>query len=148
MSPETVPSHRVLLVREWDEQASGSGCCGRLGSEVVGSLSGDRAVDDPYARTRTEMEGFGTVYRALRERYTEDELELTVVDPRNAIWLAPAVWRDARRRGLPARAALRQVLGGTAARALVCDGIVLVRGEVPDPAEAVAAVDRDIGTRR
>lgn len=146
-SPEARQSHRVLLVREWDEQTSGSGCCGRLGSEVVGSLTERAGNPDPYARTRADMEGFGAVYRALRERYPEEQVELTVVDPRNAVWLAPAVWRDARRRGFSPRAALRQTLGGTASRALVCDGAVLISGEVPDPGRAVAAVEQDIAER-
>lgn len=146
-SPERPAPHRVLLVREWDEQTSGSGCCGRLGSEVVGSLTEQADAPDPYARTRADMEGFGAVYRALRSRYPEHEVDLTVVDPRNAVWLAPAVWRDARRRGLSPRAALRQTLGGTASRALVCDGAVLIAGEVPDPDRAVAAVEQDIAER-
>lgn len=145
MSPETQqPRHRVLLVREWDEQASGSGCCGRLGSEVASSLTDRTGSDDPYAHTRADMEGFGAVYRALSERYSDEQLDLTVVDPRNAVWLAPTVWRDARRRGLSAGEALRQVLGGTASRALVCDGVALIRGEVPSPDDAVAAVERDL----
>lgn len=147
MSPELRPAHRVLLVREWDVQTSGSGCCGRLGSEAVGSLTDHGGADDPYARNRADMERFGAVYRALRERYAEDDVELTVVDPRNAIWLAPTIWRDARRRGLPPREALRQVLGGTASRALVCDGVALRAGEAPSAEDAVAAVESDLSSR-
>lgn len=148
MNPDVRPPHRVLLVREWDEQTSGSGCCGRLGSEVVGSLTDHAAAaEDPYARNRAAMERFGVVYRALRDRYSEDDVELTVVDPRNAIWLAPTIWRDARRRGLSAREALRQVAGGTASRALVCDGVALRMGDVPTADDAVAAVERDLATR-
>lgn len=148
MTPDVRPAHRVLLVREWDVQASGSGCCGRLGSETVGSLTDHTGTEDPYARSRADMEQFGAVYRALRERYSEDEVELTVVDPRNAIWLAPAIWRDARRRGLSLAGTLRQVLGGTASRAVVCDGVVLVTGESPDAEQVLAAVERDVTAHR
>lgn len=148
MSDTVEGRHRLLLVREWDEQASGSGCCGRLGSETVGTLTGNTGGEAPYARTRADMEGFGAVYRALRARYHENELEMTVVDPRNAVWLAPTIWFDARNRGLSRRAAMRQVLGGTASRALVCDGVVLHAGDVPDPEEAVTAVEHDLSVPR
>lgn len=133
--------HRVLLVREWDVQTSGSGCCGRLDGEAVSALT---ERDTPYTRTRAEMESFGAVYRALRERFPEDELDLTVVDPRNVVWLVPTIWRDARRRGLSVYRTLRQVGGGTSSRALVCDGKVLIAGTVPGPRRAVDAVQRDL----
>lgn len=137
------PRHRVLLVREWDEQLSGSGCCGRFGSDVVRHLDDD--APDPYARTRADMERVGVVYQALRDRYTEDELELTVVDPRNTIWLLPAILRDARRRGLSVGATLKQLNAATAACAVVCDGIVLTT--CTDPQEAVDMVTADLAAR-
>ncbi|MQA07754.1 MAG: hypothetical protein GEU98_04210 [Pseudonocardiaceae bacterium] len=132
--------HRVVLVREWDQQMSGSGCCGRLGSETVSVLAED--ADDPYAGTRVDMERVGAVYRALRDRFPDEEVELTVVDPRNTVWLIPAIWRDARRRGLSIPAALRQMNAATAACALICDGVVLATDADPD--QAVAAVEADL----
>ncbi|WP_052583745.1 hypothetical protein, partial [Saccharomonospora iraqiensis] len=111
--------HRVVLVRQWDRQMGGSGCCGRLDGDPVGALRGDDT--GPYVHCRADMERMGAVYRALRARFDEDEVELTVVDPRNTAWILPAVWRDARRRGLSRRAALAQVNAATRARAVVCD---------------------------
>lgn len=143
MRSKTSPPHRVVLVREWDQQMSGSGCCGRLGSAAVDVLS-DQAVD-PYARTRIDMERMGAIYRALRERFDESELELTVADPRNIVWLLPAIWRDARRRELPARSAVRQLVATTAPCTVVCDGLVLVSDASPD--RAVAAVEADLARR-
>lgn len=70
---------------------------------------------------------------------------LTVVDPRNTAWLLPAVWRDARRRGLSRRAALKQVNAATQACAVLCDGLVL--GCSAEPEGAVAAVEADIAGR-
>ncbi|MQA03816.1 MAG: hypothetical protein GEV07_14195 [Streptosporangiales bacterium] len=135
--------HRVLLVREWDEQLSGSGCCGRLGSEVTSVIDGDG--EDPYACVRGDMERVGEVYRALRDRFDEDELEVTVVDPRNTVALLPAIWRDARRRGMSVTATLRQLNAATAACAVVVDGKVLTK--VVDPARAVAEVEADLLAR-
>jgi hypothetical protein len=138
------PRPRVLLVRQWDEQMGGSGCCGRLSSVAAASICATGA--DPYAHARADMEVMGAVYRALRERYAEADLEVTVVDPRNTAWLVPATWRDARRRGLSRRAALRQVHRATSPRAVVCDGLV-VATDVAGPDQAIAAVEADLTAR-
>lgn len=143
MHSKAAPLHRVVLVREWDQQMSGSSCCGRLGSAAVDALN-DQAAD-PYVHTRVDMERMGAIYRALRERFDEAELELTVADPRNMVWLLPAIWRDARRRGLPARSAARQLLAATAPCTVVCDGLVLVSDAAPE--HAVAAVEADLALR-
>lgn len=140
MAAEVRPPHRVLLVREWDQQVGGSGCCGRLNTASIGAIC--ETADSPFARSRIDMEKVGEVYRALRERFPPDQVELTVVDPRNTLWLLPTIWRDARRRGLPVSAALRQVSRATSACALVCDGAVLLTD--PTPQEAVAAVEADL----
>lgn len=137
------PPHRVLLVREWDQQASGSGCCGRLNTATVEALS--PLAESPYARTRVDMERVGQVYCALRQRFADEDFDITVVDPRNAIWLIPAVWRDARRRGLSVLSTLRQLHRGTAPCALICDGLVLTKDATPE--RAVAVVEADVSGR-
>lgn len=144
MTTTQVPRHRVLLVRQWDQQVGGSGCCGRFSSVAAESLCPTR--EDPYAHARVDMELMGEIYRALRARHTEDALELTVVDPRNTAWLLPTVWRDARRRGLGLLDALRQVHRATSPRAVICDGLVLLT-DASDPHEAVVAVDADLTSR-
>lgn len=135
---------RVLLVRQWDQQVGGSGCCGRLSSVAAESVCSSGG--DPYVHVRADMEVMGAVYRALRDRFGEDEVEVTVVDPRNTAWLLPSVWRDARRRGLSRREALRQVHRATSPCAVVCDGLVLA-SDVAGPQEAVAAVEADLAAR-
>lgn len=135
--------HRVLLVRQWDQQVGGSGCCGRINADAIRSVSPDQ--DNPFAHCRHDMERMGAVYAALRERFTEAEIELTVVDPRNTAWIVPAVWRAARRRGLSVRESLRQVNAATSPCALVCDGLVLGRDNSPE--QAVAAVETDLASR-
>lgn len=127
--------HHVLLVRQWDQQVGGSGCCGRLTSTAAETLC--HTGEDPYAGARSDMEAMGAVYRALRERFEEDELQITVVDPRNTTWLLPSIWRQARRRGLGVREALRQVNRATSPRAVVVDGLVVAT----DPASPQQAVD-------
>ncbi|MBA2440803.1 MAG: hypothetical protein H0V53_00125 [Rubrobacter sp.] len=126
--------HRIILVREWDAQVTGSGCCGRLGGE--GTMLGDT---DTFSSNRSEMEKMGEVYRALRAELFDEEVEITVVDPRNQVWLIPALFRDAHKRGLSAREIWRQVRGGVSYNAVVVDGKVLFSGNVPSAEDAVAA---------
>jgi hypothetical protein len=143
LNQRVTPGHRVLLVREWDQQVGGSGCCGRLNSSVVDALCETTA--SPYEHARRDMQATGRVYTALRERFPDDEVEITVVDPRNTMWLLPAVWRDASRRGLPVLQRLRQVARATAPCTLVCDGLVLASDATPGA--AVSAVEEDIRRR-
>jgi hypothetical protein len=142
--PTRSPRHRVLLVRQWDQQVGGSGCCGRFSSATLDSLHAPGC--DPWAHARTDMEVMGAAYRVLRGRYPTDEVDVTIADPRNTAWLLPAVWRDARRRGLQPLAALRQVHRATSPRAVVCDGLVLAT-DVPDAEQAVALVEADLTSR-
>ncbi len=125
--------HRIILVREWDAQVTGSGCC-RLGGE--GTMLGDT---DTFSSNRTEMEKMGEVYRALRAELFEEEVEIAVVDPRNQVWLVPALFRDARKRGLSPREIWRQVRSGVSYNAVIVDGKVLFSGNVPSAEDAVAA---------
>ena len=128
-------AHRVLLVREWDAQTSGSGCCGRLGGAHC-----DVGDGEAFRHNRVEMEAMGAVYRALRAAFPRGAVELTVVDPRNMIWLVPTIWRDGRRRGMSAAEIWRQLKRGVSYNAVVVDGRTLFSGTVPAPEEAVDAV--------
>ncbi len=131
--------HRIILVREWDSQTSASGCCGRLGGENT-----ELGDSDTYRHNRVEMEKMGKVYRALREDLFDEEVEMTVVDPRNMIWLVPSVLRDARKRGLSVTETLRNVSRGVSYNAVIFDGKVLFSGHIPEPEEAVRAVRSDL----
>jgi hypothetical protein len=130
-------NHRILLVREWDSQMSGSTCCGRLDDGITCELGADGG---DYAHTRSEMERMGEVYRALRAELPRDAVDLTVVDPRNMVWLLPAVWRDARRRGFTRGRTLRELQRATAQPAVVVDGNAIVSGRAPATDEIVDRV--------
>lgn len=125
--------HQLLLVREQDAQHSGSGCCGRLG-EAHTRFGG--AAD--YGHTRAVMDQLGVVYRELAEHMPE--LELIVVDPRNTLWLYPALWRAARYRGAGVFATLRALARAAAPAAVVLDGETLFSGQLPEPERIVATV--------
>lgn len=131
--------HRVILVREWDAQVSASGCCGRIGGK-----HSEFGEGEAYAHNRVEMERMGEVYRALKEALFDEDVELTVVDPRNAVWLVPALLKDARRNGLSFGDMWRGVTKGVSYNSVVVDGKVLFSGRIPSPEDAVSAVRAEI----
>jgi len=126
-------THQVILVREQDAQHSGSGCCGRLGEQdtVFGG-----AAD--FGHSRERMEQIGTIYRALTER--APALDLVVADPRNIVWLYPAIWRAARDHGLGIGATLRSMARAGSPVAVVLDGETLYSGRLPETGEVVDTV--------
>jgi hypothetical protein len=131
----TAAAHRVLLVREWDQQTTGSGCCGRLeGGET------ELSARDEFARTRADMEAMGAVYRALRAELPT--IDVQIVDPRNLTFLLPGVLGDARRHGLTWREAWREVRRGSGQGAILVDGRVVSSGAIPTPDVAVDLVLR------
>ncbi|HSK92258.1 MAG TPA: hypothetical protein VK875_13210 [Euzebyales bacterium] len=137
------PQHRILLVREWDSQTSGSGCCGRLGGDhcAVGH-------PDSFDRSRALMETMGGIYRALRQELPADRFEITIVDPRNMVWLIPAMLRDGRRRGFRGGELWRQLNRGVRNGAIVVDGRALSADDYGDLDDAVGAVLRELAAAR
>ena len=133
------PPHRVMLVRECDSQTSGSGCCGRLGGEHC-----DVGHPDTFDHSRPLMEAMGAIYRALRRELPRERVEITVVDPRNMVWLIPTILRDGHRRGLRGGELWRQVNAGVRNGAIVVDGVALFAHDYPDEDAAVDAVLREL----
>lgn len=139
MGTTAAAHHRVLLVREWDQQTTGSGCCGRLEggtSELAGAAD--------FRRTRLDMEAMGAVYRALVAELPAHVADVQIVDPRNLTFLLPGIVGDARRAGLGWVEAGRQVVRGCGQGAIVVDGRVVSQGAVPSPDDAVALVLREL----
>ena len=126
-------------MREWDAQLAASGCCGRLGGQNT-----ELGDSETFAANRSEMEAMGEVYRALRAELFDEDAEITVVDPRNMVWLVPALWRDTRRRGLGLKEAWGQLQRGVSYTSIVVDGKVLFSGRVPSVEDAVAAVEEEL----
>jgi hypothetical protein len=117
-------THKVFVVRECDSNA---GCCVNIGGP-------------DFANTRAEMVRIGGVYEALYAAFGND-IELTVIDPRNTAYMIPTIYRLGRRRGLGRMEALRQVARSSANGAVVVDGKVIFDGKIPvPPAEVVEGV--------
>ena len=126
----------VILIREWEAQLSGSGCCGRLEGDFL-----TRQGEPVFRERRACMEAMAPLSRTLRERFG-DAIELQVVDPRNPA-LAFLLLRDfwAFRVGL---VEALKTIGRLPIQAVVLNGRLLSRGEWPDPLEVVEILEEAI----
>ena len=126
----------VILIREWEAQLSGSGCCGRLEGDFLA-----REGEPVFRERRACMEAMAPLSRTLRERFG-DAIELQVVDPRNPV-LVFLLLRDfwAFRVGL---VEALKTIGGLPIQAVVLNGQLLSRGEWPDPLEVVEILEEAI----
>ncbi len=134
------PTHQVLLVRDWDEQTTGSGCCGRLGG-----LTTEFGAACDFTETRELMERMGAIYRALREELPVEICDVQIVDGRNMTFLYPGLYRAARRRGSTRGAALRAIAAGVRQGAIIVDGVTVSAGDPPPVPETVDLVLRQLG---
>jgi hypothetical protein len=122
----------VILIRENDQQLTGSGCCGRLEGDFA-TCGGERV----FAERRVVMERMGAVYRELRERFG-DRVELQILDPRNASLLF-FLLRDFRRFRVGWGPAVRTLVR-LPKQAVVVNGALEDVSEHPDPAHIAALV--------
>ncbi len=126
----------VILIREWEEQLSGSGCCGRVEGDFLTSQG-----EPTFRERRACMEAMAPLSRALRERFG-DTIELQVVDPRNS-FLVFMLLRDfwAFRVGL---VEALKTISRIPIQAVVVNGRLVSRGEWPDPLEVVQILEEAI----
>ena len=125
----------VILVRESEQQLTGSGCCGRLEGGFVKRPNGESI----FAEQRAIMEEMGPLYRGLRQRYG-DGVELQVLDPRNSSLIVMLI-RDFWRYRVGLREALR-TLFRIPVQAVVVNGRLIARGCWPELQEVASIVDQ------
>ncbi len=126
----------VILVREWEGQISGSGCCGRVEGDFL-----TREGEPVFRERRACMEAMAPLSRALRERFG-DAIELQVLDPRNPA-LVFLLLRDFWAFRVGFVEALKTI-GRLPIQAVVVNGRLLSRGEWPDPLEMVQILEEAI----
>jgi hypothetical protein len=126
----------VILIREWEAQMSGSGCCGRLEGDFL-FCEGQPAAPE----RRAVMERMGPLYRSLRDRFG-DIAEIEVVDPRNFTLFFLLV-RDflVFRVGLPEALS---TLARIPVQAVVVNGRMIARGEWPDIEDVAAIIEGEL----
>lgn len=127
----------VLLIREYDQQLSGSGCCGRVEGDFA------RCDGEPvFAERRAIMERMGSVYRALKADFGETEVDVQIIDPRNAGLIFLLV-RDFWAFGVGVRSALA-TLFRLSTHGVVVNGRLADRTAHPDPERIAEIVDEQL----
>ncbi len=124
----------VILIREWEGQLSGSGCCGRVAGDFLKTPAGEPT----FPERRACMEAMAPLSRTLRERFGE-AIELQVLDPRNPALLFMLV-RDFWAFSVGIVEALKTI-GWLPIQAVVVSGRLLSRAEWPDPDEMVQILE-------
>lgn len=124
----------VLLLREWDQQMSSSGCCGRIEGDMT-QFQGERV----FPERRKVMEQMGEIYRTLYEVFP-DEIEVEVVDPRNLIAYTTVVYREQKKLRSRLSEKVKQFVHGFHRSAIFVNGELLFSGEVPSPDKVVKTI--------
>ncbi len=96
---------QVVLIRPWADARAGGGCCS---GEVREHLAHDVV---------------GETYRALRA--ARPDLDVQVVGAGNTLWLAPTVFRSARRRGSAVATAALAAARANRPGAVMVDGVTI-----------------------
>jgi hypothetical protein len=125
----------VILIREWEQQMSSSGCCGRLEGDFMSCAEGP-----VFAERREDMESLGPLYRALRDRFGES-VDLQVIDPRSWPTLLALLIRDGRAHGIGVRELLRTIFK-LPVRGVVVNGRLIARNEWPPEEVVIDAVEK------
>jgi len=128
----------LILVRENAEQLTGSGCCGKL--------EGDNAWIDGqslFFDNQREKGRLGILYRAVRESFSAEQVELVQVDPRNQLYLAARLLGDVVRYRPGVVQSLKTLAQAFSLPAVILNGRVLSRRGVPPTSETLLGLIRD-----
>jgi hypothetical protein len=124
----------IILIRETEEQVAGSGCCGKFEGDFARC-----AGEWVFPERRRIKESMGAVVRWLKEEFG-DAIELTIVDPRNQLYLFPKIVRDVWRFRPSPAAALRSVCLAFSFPTVLVNGAVKFSRRVPAREEILQAV--------
>ena len=116
---------RVLVIGAWRSH-TGGGCCSASGESL-----GEKAT-----RPDEECSRWAAVYLAVKKAVPLG-VDVQLVDPRNSLFLIPAVYRDARRAGRDRIRAVAVAVRATTPQTLVVDGVVVSRSVDLTPDQAV-----------
>ncbi len=124
----------IILIRETEEQVAASGCCGKFEGDFARG-----AGEWVFPERRQIKESMGAVTRWLKEEFG-DAIELTIVDPRNPLYLFPKIIRDVWRFRPSLGATVRSVCLAFSFPAVLVNGAVKFSRRVPAREEILQAV--------
>lgn len=129
----------VLLIREYAEQTTGNGCCGTMRSR--GTLDARHFFDVSLPEREQVARLDHVLDKLFPPRDGRPQVCVTIVDPRNQLYLIPKLWRDVWRYRPGWRAALATLLQCFSLPAVIVGGRVISRrGRPIDPDRLCHAV--------
>ncbi|MFQ5822998.1 MAG: hypothetical protein ACE5JB_02985 [bacterium] len=132
----TKPS--IILIRETDAQMTGSGCCGKLEGDNT------KFCGNPvFAETRKIKEDMGEILQALNEHFG-DAVEITVVDPRNQLYLYPKILKDIWKYRPSFKSALKGIFMMISVPSIIINGEICYNRTLPKVQEIVESVTNSI----
>ena len=141
------PPVSVILIREYAEQLTGSGCCGKLDDDDP-TLAGR----DLFAEARKHQKDMGLLHRAIREFFPPIDgrvrVAVVTVDPRNQLYLVPKLIADVFRYRPGFSAGLKTICQIFSLPAVVVNGRVFSRRDRPvDPDALCHAIGELLGEK-
>ncbi len=133
----------IIIIRETDAQLTGSGCCGKL--------EGDNARFNNsfvFAEARRIKETMGDVLQTLAKRFSES-IQISVVDPRNFLYLYPKILKDVLVFRPPLKSTLKAVFMMIAVPSIVINGEIfrtnyfLNKEEIVQKIEALININKE-----
>ena len=118
-----VPS--VLLIREYEEQLTGSDCCGVL----RGEFSKENGIP-VFKDTHEKNQFINEVGSFLNNNY-DSHIELKYIDPRNQLYLVPKLFKDVFNYRPPLLKSLKTLFQLFHCPAIIINGIVLIFPNFP-----------------
>ena len=108
---------------------------------------GEHAKKEPsYHEIRESAGECGRLYRELRERYGEDEVEIIQIEPKDYIYVLPRVIKDVIKRRGPLGSSIRTLLLWHPVPAVIVNGRIVGDGKVPDAREIYDELDKGSGS--
>jgi hypothetical protein len=132
----------LIFIRETAEQLTGSGCCGKVEGDAADS---DTTAD--YSATRADQQSQAALISFIRDRFDTEGAQapdITIVDPRNQLYLGPKLIREVFRHRPRCLSGLRTLLQCFAVPAIILNGRVIASGNAtPDPEDICNTIARE-----
>ena len=128
--------HSLIFIRENEGQLTGSDCCGKM--------EGDWRVENGqpiFEEQRKVISTIAPLFLAIKDRF-KDKIEISIVDPRNQLFLFPKIFRDFLCYKRFSFAVFRSLFMMYRLPAIIINGELKYSGKLPSESELIAQLDR------
>ncbi len=106
---------------------------------------GEHAKREPsYGEIREAAGECGRLYREIRERYGEDQVEIIQIEPKDYIYVVPRVIKDILKSRGPFVTSLKTLLLWHPVPAVIVNGKLVGNGKLPRADELYGEIEKNI----